>query len=425
MQNGRGYNKNGGGRYVRTVDGKGTAARNRNSVRKKTANRSGGNGLLSNIKISGGSVDYMFLGVVVVLITFGLVMLFSASSGTAYSTYGNAYYFVLRQAIWTAIGAALMLILSKVDYHSYNARINLIAYIVVIFLLIAVLAIGTEVKGAKRWIFGFQPSEAAKAVIVITLAYTLSLPNNQKDLCTVKRGVMPYIGTVVRGIVIPHGLLIGGFCLLLGMQPHFSCILLIVGVAAVMFIAAGIPVRHIVICGALILLVLAVYGFSAEYRMARFTSFLDPFKDMQGDGYQIVQSLYAIGSGGLFGVGLGKSRQKFMSLPEPQNDFIFSVLCEELGFIGALVLILLFVLLLYRGIKIAKNAPDLFGSLLVIGFVAQIIIQVVLNIAVVTSTVPVTGMPLPFFSYGGTAMCITMAEMGIVLNVSRQSKMLI
>lgn len=424
MQNGRGYNRNGGGRAVRRdTPVKRTAAPN---VHKRPS-KQGGHGLrfLNNIKISTGNVDYMFLGVVIVLITFGLVMLFSASSGTAYSTYGNAYYFVIRQAAWTAIGAVLMMILSKIDYHSYNAKINMIAYVVVIVLLIAVLVIGTEVKGAKRWIFGFQPSEAAKAVVVIVLSYTLSLPNNQKDLCMVRRGIFPYLKTVFDGVIMPHGLLVGGFCLLLSKQPHFSCILLIVGVAAVMFIAAGIPMRHIVICGGAVAAILVIYGVSAEYRLARLTSFLDPFKDMQGDGYQIVQSLYAIGSGGLFGVGLGKSRQKFMSLPEPQNDFIFSVLCEELGFIGALVLILLFAALLYRGIKIAKNSPDLFGSLLVIGFVAQIIIQVILNIAVVTSTVPVTGMPLPFFSYGGTAMCITMAEMGIVLNVSRQSKMLI
>lgn len=424
MQNGRGYNRNGGGRAVRRdTPVKRTAASN---VHKRPPKQSGhGIRFLNKIKISTGNVDYMFLGVVIVLITFGLVMLFSASSGTAYSTYGNAYYFVIRQAAWTAIGAVLMMILSKIDYHSYNAKINMIAYVVVIVLLIAVLAIGTEVKGAKRWIFGFQPSEAAKAVVVIVLSYTLSLPNNQKDLCTVRRGIFPYLKTVFDGVIMPHGLLVGGFCLLLSKQPHFSCILLIVGVAAVMFIAAGIPMRHIVICGGAVAAILVIYGVSAEYRLARLTSFLDPFKDMQGDGYQIVQSLYAIGSGGLFGVGLGKSRQKFMSLPEPQNDFIFSVLCEELGFIGALVLIILFAALLYRGIKIAKNSPDLFGSLLVIGFVAQIIIQVILNIAVVTSTVPVTGMPLPFFSYGGTAMCITMAEMGIVLNVSRQSKMLI
>lgn len=424
MQNGRGYNRNGGGRAVRRdTPVKRTAASN---VHKRPPKQSGhGIRFLNKIKISTGNVDYMFLGVVIVLITFGLVMLFSASSGTAYSTYGNAYYFVIRQAAWTAIGAVLMMILSKIDYHSYNAKINMIAYVVVIVLLIAVLAIGTEVKGAKRWIFGFQPSEAAKAVVVIVLSYTLSLPNNQKDLCTVRRGIFPYLKTVFDGVIMPHGLLVGGFCLLLSKQPHFSCILLIVGVAAVMFIAAGIPMRHIVICGGAVAAILVIYGVSAEYRLARLTSFLDPFKDMQGDGYQIVQSLYAIGSGGLFGVGLGKSRQKFMSLPEPQNDFIFSVLCEELGFIGALVLILLFAALLYRGIKIAKNSPDLFGSLLVVGFVAQIIIQVILNIAVVTSTVPVTGMPLPFFSYGGTAMCITMAEMGIVLNVSRQSKMLI
>ena len=424
MQTGRGYNRNGGGRAVRRdTPVKRTAASN---VHKRPPKQSGhGIRFLNKIKISTGNVDYMFLGVVIVLITFGLVMLFSASSGTAYSTYGNAYYFVIRQAAWTAIGAVLMMILSKIDYHSYNAKINMIAYVVVIVLLIAVLAIGTEVKGAKRWIFGFQPSEAAKAVVVIVLSYTLSLPNNQKDLCTVRRGIFPYLKTVFDGVIMPHGLLVGGFCLLLSKQPHFSCILLIVGVAAVMFIAAGIPMRHIVICGGAVAAILVIYGVSAEYRLARLTSFLDPFKDMQGDGYQIVQSLYAIGSGGLFGVGLGKSRQKFMSLPEPQNDFIFSVLCEELGFIGALVLILLFAALLYRGIKIAKNSPDLFGSLLVVGFVAQIIIQVILNIAVVTSTVPVTGMPLPFFSYGGTAMCITMAEMGIVLNVSRQSKMLI
>ena len=181
MQNGRGYNRNGGGRAVRRdTPVKRTAAPN---VHKRPS-KQGGHGIrfLNNIKISTGNVDYMFLGVVIVLITFGLVMLFSASSGTAYSTYGNAYYFVIRQAAWTAIGAVLMMILSKIDYHSYNAKINMIAYVVVVLLLITVLVIGTEVKGAKRWIFGFQPSEAAKAVIVIVLAYTLSLPNNQKAL---------------------------------------------------------------------------------------------------------------------------------------------------------------------------------------------------------------------------------------------------
>ena len=319
-----------------------------------------------------------------------------------------------------------MMILSKIDYHSYNAKISTIAYVVVILLLITVLVIGTEVARARN--AGFSDFSRPRRQRRLSLSFWRILrafPNNQKDLCTVRRGIFPYLKTVFDGVIMPHGLLVGGFCLLLSKQPHFSCILLIVGVAAVMFIAAGIPMRHIVICGGAVAAILVIYGVSAEYRLARLTSFLDPFKDMQGDGYQIVQSLYAIGSGGLFGVGLGKSRQKFMSLPKPQNDFIFSVLCEELGFIGALVLILLFAALLYRGIKIAKNSPDLFGSLLVVGFVAQIIIQVILNIAVVTSTVPVTGMPLPFFSYGGTAMCITMAEMGIVLNVSRQSKMLI
>ena len=270
MQNGRGYNRNGGGRAVRRdTPVKRTAASN---VHKRPPKQSGhGIRFLNKIKISTGNVDYMFLGVVIVLITFGLVMLFSASSGTAYSTYGNAYYFVIRQAAWTAIGAVLMMILSKIDYHSYNAKINMIAYVVVIVLLIAVLAIGTEVKGAKRWIFGFQPSEAAKAVVVIVLSYTLSLPNNQKDLCTVRRGIFPYLKTVFDGVIMPHGLLVGGFCLLLSKQPHFSCILLIVGVAAVMFIAAGIPMRHIVICGGAVAAILVIYGVSAEYRLARLT----------------------------------------------------------------------------------------------------------------------------------------------------------
>lgn len=226
-------------------------------------------------------------------------------------------------------------------------------------------------------------------------------------------------------MVVPHGVLILIYVVLLALEPHYSCILLIVGVCAIMFFVAGLPWKHIIVAGGGVMAGLLVYGLSAPYRVARLTSFGNPFADMQGDGYQIVQSLYAIGSGGIFGVGLGKSRQKFMSLPEPHNDFIFSVLCEELGLVGAILLIGMFVFLLWRGLKIAKNAPDLFGTLVVVGLVLQIVLQAAANIAVVTASMPVTGIPLPFFSYGGTAICITMAEMGIVLNVSRQSKMML
>lgn len=377
------------------------------------------------IRMSRGSVDYLFLGTVILLLAYGLIMQFSASSGAAYANFGNAYHFVLRQGAAMVAGGILMFVVSKIDYHTYSGKVGLAAYVVVAVLLVAVLVAGEEVKGAKRWIFGIQPSEAAKAVIVVVLAYFMSLPNKQRDLRRLESRPGRYVMSVIEGVVVPHGLIIGLYCVLLAFQPHFSCILLIVAVAAVMFVAAGIPWRHCAICGGAVVAALAAYGMSADYRMERMTSFLDPFKDMQDTGYQIVQSLYAIGSGGIFGVGLGKSRQKFQSLPEPHNDFIFSVLCEELGFVGALILIVLFAFLLYRGLKIAKNAPDLFGTLMVTGFVVLVIIQAAMNIAVVTASIPATGVPLPFFSYGGTAIVVTMAELGIVMNVSRQSKMLL
>ena len=180
-------------------------------------------------------------------------------------------------------------------------------------------------------------------------------------------------------------------------------------------------IRHFLILGCCALPAIALMIIKAPYRLARVVTFLDPFKDIQGDGWQIVQSLYAIGSGGIFGAGLGQSRQKYMNIPEPQNDFIFSILAEEFGLLGAILVSLMFIFLIVRGIKIALNAPDMFGTLLATGIVAMIAIQAIVNIAVVTSSMPVTGMPLPFFSYGGTALAITMAEMGIVLNISKHT----
>ena len=205
--------------------------------------------------------------------------------------------------------------------------------------------------------------------------------------------------------------------MLLLLEPHFSCAALIGITSCVLMFTAGTPKRYFFLLIALIIPVGAGLIIAEPYRLARIVSFADPFADMQGSGWQVVQSLYAIGSGGFFGVGLGNSRQKFQSLPEPYNDFIFSVLCEELGLIGATLLIFLFILLLVRGIQIELKAPDLFGTLLCIGFVGIVLIQAALNIAVVTATAPNTGIPLPFFSYGGTALVITMAEMGIVLNI--------
>ena len=359
-----------------------------------------------------GTMDYMFLVMVVLLITYGIIMLFSAGSARAYSNFGDSFYFLKKQLLGVIIGGAAMYLASRFDYHRFAGRLAGMIYIGAAGLLVLVVAgLGSTINGATRWLFGFQPSEVAKFAIIVLFAYNLSLPARQKELKSYKNGFLPYL--VYLGIYV----------VLLALEPHFSCIVLIGATSMLILFVAGAPFKHFVLTA-----IPAVFGVVAmiavePYRMARITSFLDPFADAQGDGWQIVQSLYAIGSGGIFGVGLGKSRQKFQSLPEPHNDFIFSVLCEELGLFGALLLFVLFAVLIIRGIKIAAKAPDLFGTLLVVGIVGIVALQALVNIAVVTSSIPVTGMPLPFFSYGSTALIITMAEMGVVLNVSRQSKL--
>lgn len=360
-----------------------------------------------------GKPDYIFLAVVVVLIAYGIIMLFSAGSARAYSEYkGDVLYFVKRQLLGIGLGTVAMVFCSKFDYHRYGGKLAGILYVVgAVLLTLVIVGLGTTVNGATRWLFGFQPSEIAKIAIILLFAYNLSRTMGQKNLKSLKQGFLPYIA------------LLGIYVALLYFEPHFSCIILISLTAVLMMFVAGTPMKHFLIASIPAALLVVGLIIAEPYRMARVTSFLDPFSDMQGDGWQIVQSLYAIGSGGIFGVGLGQSRQKFQALPEPHNDFIFSVLCEELGLLGAILLIALFILLLWRGIKIAGNAPDLFGSLLVVGIVGIVCLQALINIAVVTSSVPVTGMPLPFFSYGSTALTVTMAEMGIVLNVSRQSKL--
>ena len=222
--------------------------------------------------------------------------------------------------------------------------------------------------------------------------------------------------------LLPNLLVVGLTALLLIIQPHFSATVLIVAVSVIMLFVGGVNWKHLAALGLPVIAGGAMLVMTSSYRRARVFSFMDPFADPLGDGYQVIQSLYAIGSGGLFGVGLGQSRQKFLYIPEPQNDFIFSILCEELGFIGAFVVIALFVFLVYRGFKIAMNAKDKEGSLIALGITSLIALQVIMNIAVVTSAMPVTGIPLPFFSYGGTALFIIMSCMGIMLNISRQNK---
>lgn len=366
--------------------------------------------MFSGIPMTKGDMDYPFLIAVGLLLAFGLIMLFSAGSAKAFATFGDSLYFVKSQVKGVVIGGVMMWFFSKVDYHVLG-RWAAVALAGSIFLLVLVVipGVGTNRNGATRWLFGFQPSELAKCAVILFFSYSLS--QNRNLLGSFRHGFLPYL--VVLGVVV----------VLLMLEPHFSCSLLIILTGCLMLFIAGTPMKHFGYIMAPGVLAAAALVIKAPYRMARITAFLNPFADKQGDGWQIVQSLYAIGSGGLFGVGLGKSRQKYLSLPEPQNDFIFSVLAEELGLLGAILLIVLFLFLIVRGIKIASKSPDLFGKLLVTGIIGIVAFQAIINIAVVTSSIPVTGMPLPFFSFGSTALSITMAEMGIVLNVSRQAQM--
>ncbi len=376
------------------------------------ANRQPKGKIISLPKLKMGTMDFQFLGIIAILLSFGLIMILSASSPVAYAssmTGHDSFYYFKKQLMWAIIGGFLMLLTSSIDYRKWRkfARIALSGSF---FLLILVLipGIGVVVNDARRWIqlgpINFQPSEVAKFGVVLFMAD--SLAKNYKILKSFK-GLMLYL------------VILGAFAGIIMLEPHFSCTMLILSSAAIMLFVAGVQWKHVAALAIPCVLLVVVLIASAPYRLARVTTFLDPFKDIQGEGWQIVQSLYAIGSGGLFGAGIGQSRQKYLNIPEPQNDFIFSIICEELGLFGAILVIALFAFLIYRGIKIALSAPDLFGTLLVVGIISLIAFQALVNIAVVTSSMPVTGMPLPFFSYGGTALAITMAEMGVVLNVSR------
>ena len=353
-------------------------------------------------------VDYSLVVIILMLLCFGLVMVFSASSANAHYAYKDATYFFKRQLLWAIAGLVVMWFVSLFSYKKLRRYANLL-FTVTIVMLLLVPIIGLEINGAKRWLgFGslsFQPSEFAKLTLVLFLARSISYFPNR--IAKLGDGYLRYM------------LIIVGVAGLVLLEPHMSGAIVIgVGGCAVLF-AAGYKIRYFVttvMCAFPALLGLAI---ASPYRFKRITSFLDPFADKLGESWQIVQSLYAIGSGGLFGLGLVQSRQKFLYIPEPQNDFIYAIICEELGFIGALFVIFLFGLLIWKGIMIAKEAPDEFSSLTAAGITSLIAVQVLMNIAVVTSTMPVTGVPLPFFSYGGSSLVILLIEMGILLNISR------
>lgn len=359
-----------------------------------------------------GEMDYTFLLLVGVLAVFGLIMLLSASTPTANVKFGRSYYFFLRQLFYVVLGGGLMLALSGIDYRNLKpyTRIFMIACIVLLA-LVFMPGIGASHNGSRRWInLGFmelQPSELMK--IAISMFFAALIEDKRYNVAKTE-GLIKYLIWV--GIVA--GLMLA--------ETHLSGTIVICGIALCVLLVGGANAGLIIGGGAaggaaLIGVVAAVN----PTRMARLTSFLNPFTDMQGTGYQTAQAIYAIGSGGVFGKGLGESVQKFSYLPEPYNDFIFAVICEELGLIGAVFIIGLFVGLIIRGVKIAMEAEDIFGTLIVVGIISQIAIQTILNIGVATASIPNTGVSLPFFSYGGTAIMILLAEMGIVLSVSRYS----
>ena len=364
--------------------------------------------------------DIPFLLILLLLLSYGLIMLFSAGYAVALYRRGDAYTYIRPQLLFAALGVLAMYAASLVDYHVWHR----LAWpmLGISLLLLAIVLFMPEYNGCKRWLVlpglgTLQPSEIAKFAVVLVFAHIISLNHDRMQSFAV--GVLPF--ALVLGVVAALMLL----------EPHLSGTLLILGIGAVLMFVGGTGLRWFVLAGVggagAIAAAVVIMPDLVPYAADRLRSWQDPFADPLGDGHQTIQSLYAIGSGGAAGLGLGNSRQKHLFVPEPQNDFIFSILCEELGFVGACAVILLFALLLWRGITLAAHAPDRFaarapdrfGALLVVGFVVQVALQAVLNVAVVTNTIPNTGISLPFFSSGGTSLMMLLGEMGIVLSVSR------
>lgn len=362
------------------------------------------------------AMDLPFLILVLTLVGFGLVMLYSASSAVALYRRGDAWAYVRPQLLYAAMGIGAMWAASRVDYHIYHKlawpllALSLVLLVVVLFM--------PEYNGCKRWLVlpglgTLQPSEIAKFAVVLVFAHIISLNHSRMESFAVG--------------VVPFALVLGAVAVLMLLEPHLSGTLLILSIGAVLMFVGGTGLHWFGLAGGLGAAAIAAAVIAlpelVPYATDRLASWRDPFADPLGEGHQTIQSLYAIASGGLAGLGLGNSRQKYLYVPEPQNDFIFSILCEELGFIGAALVVALFLLLLLRGMSIAVRARDKFGALLVVGFVVQVTLQAILNMAVVTNTIPNTGISLPFFSSGGTSLLMLLGEMGIVLSVSRQTDM--
>ncbi|SHK38572.1 stage V sporulation protein E [Paramaledivibacter caminithermalis] len=358
------------------------------------------------------SFDFTLMITVLILVIIGIIMVFSSSQYYSFYNKQDSYHFLKKNLLWAIIGIFAMVFTTNFNYKRYK-KLAFPAYIFSIVLLVLVLTpLGMNLNGAQRWIkvgpITIMPSEIAKICAIIFVSDTLT--RKVKDIDNFFKGIFPYL------------IIIGLYVLLILKQPNLSTAITIALIIASMLFVAGMRWLHVVMLGASGVGAIIILILQKPYRMKRLVAFLDPFKDPKGDGYQVIQSLFALGSGGLFGVGLGRSIQNKLYIPEPQNDFIFATIGEELGFIGCVTVMLLFLFLIWRGIRIAIHAPDLFSSLMATGITAMIAIQVIINIAVATSSMPVTGIPLPFISFGGNSLAIFMGAIGILLNISKYTE---
>ncbi|TDQ42326.1 stage V sporulation protein E [Aureibacillus halotolerans] len=357
--------------------------------------------------------DFFLFSVTMLLLAIGIIMVYSASAIWADYKFDDPFFFAKRQLLFAGLGIVAMLFVMQVDYWNWRSW-SLVLLIVCFLLLVLVLipGVGLVRGGARSWLgvgaFSIQPSEFMKLAMIAFLARFLA--QRQKYITQWRKGMLPVLGLVF----LAFGMIM--------LQPDLGTGTVMVATCMVMLFAAGAKIRHFIMLGLLGVVGFAGLVLSAPYRIKRITSFMDPWSDPLGSGFQIIQSLYAIGPGGLLGLGIGQSRQKYFYLPEPQTDFIFSIVAEELGFIGGVFVLLLFAIILWRGIRIALGAPDLYGAFIALGICTMIAVQVFINIGVVTGLMPVTGITLPFLSYGGSSLMLMLVAVGVLLNVSKHAK---
>ena len=392
---------------------KGNANRFYADDRKKSKNKRNRISLADRFKVQKkySQVDFVFIFLVFLLLAFGFVALLSVSPDASRKLEGNSYNFIKTQMLGIGLGIVAMLIFTYVDYQIYKKAVPFFFVLVGVMLIMCrVPFLGKKINGAWRWLrypFLFQPSELMKPLMAMFIAWMIT--SGRRRLDTFK-GLLPYLIVMV---------VIGG--IIFGLQSHASGAIIICSICVMLTVVAGTKLKYYIIMVLGISPLVGLYLMVDKMRLGRILTVFDPFRDTTDRSYQVIQSLVSICSGGLFGKGLGQGMQKYGYLPEGYNDFIFALVCEELGMVGAIIIMALFAAFIIRGLKIAFEAPDAYGMLTVVGIMTHIALQTVLNMGVVCSLVPNTGIALPFFSYGGTAIMVLLAEMGVIMNVSRQS----